>query len=148
MTLKSSIENDFLAAYKSHQDDLVSVLRMVKNTIKNFEINSRVEASEQDIIKILRKEIKQREDAANEYEKAGRLDLCNKERSEAKVINNYLPSELSESETQATINDAIAELGATGIKDMGSVIKLVMAKTEGRADGSKVAQLVKNSLTS
>ena len=147
MSLKELIDKDFIESYKAKEETKVSVLRMVKSAIKNSEISEKQELTEEGIMKVLKKELKQRLDSINEYEKANRSDLVEKEKAEAEIIKSYLPADLSDEEYDRTIADAILEIGATEMKDMGKVIALVMQKTKGSADGSKVSAMVRSKLS-
>jgi uncharacterized protein YqeY len=147
VSLKEIIDKDFIESYKAKEETKVSVLRMVKSAIKNAEISEKQELTEEGIMKVLKKELKQRLDSINEYEKANRSDLVEKEKAEAEIIKSYLPEDLSDEEYDRTIADAISEIGATEMKDMGKVIALVMQKTKGTADGSKVSAMVRSKLS-
>jgi len=147
MNLKERLEQDFIMSYKAKEEMKISVLRMVKSAIKNAEIAEKQPLSEEGITKVLKKEVKQRLDSISEYEKAGRQDLVDKEKNEAEIIKAYLPEELSDSEVNSIIIEAIAEIGAKEMKDIGKVIALVMQKSKGRADGSKVSAVVRSKLS-
>jgi uncharacterized protein YqeY len=146
MDLKSQIDKDFLEAYKAKDEAKVSVLRMLKSAIKNSEIAEKKTLTDEEILRVLKKEVKQRTDSVSEYTKAGRADLAEKEEKEINVIKNYLPAELSDEEISNIVEQAISETGASEIKDMGKVIALVMQKSQGAADGAKVANLVRTKL--
>lgn len=147
MTLKEQIDQDFLAAYKAKDEALFPTLRSMKNAIKNFEINSRTEAGESDAIKILKKEAKQRLDAAAEFEKGGRPELAKKEQAEQAIIEQYLPKDLSDAELDQIVIRVVGETGATGPSDMGRVIGAVMKTTNGLADGGRVSDKVRAALS-
>jgi uncharacterized protein YqeY len=147
MNLKDQIQNDFLEAYKAKEDTKVSILRMLKSAIKNAEILAKGDLDEQNTIKVLKKEVKQRLDSSAEYERAGRTELAQKEKNEADFIRSYLPKELSLEETQALVDESITELDAKDLKDMGKVISLVMQKAKGLADGAQVSALVRSKLS-
>lgn len=147
MNLKQQIEKDFIEAYKAKEENKVSVLRLIKSSIKNTEINEKHELDDEAVMKILKKEIKQREDSISEYEKAGRSELAQKESAEAELIKAYLPEQLSLEETKQIVTDIISELGATNMADMGKVIGQVMQKAGAKVDGSKVSILVKEVLS-
>lgn len=146
MDLKSQIDKDFLEAYKSSQSEVVSVLRLVKSALKNLEIAEKRELTDQDVIRTLKKEVKQRLDSAEEYDKAGRTDLAQKERSEIQVIKKYLPKELTDVEMNRLVDEAILQSDAHELKDMGKLISLVMQKSEGAADGARLASIIRSKL--
>lgn len=146
MNLSDKINQDYISAYKSGEELKVSVLRMVKSSIKNEEISIKEELSDDDIIKVLKKEIKQRKDSAEEYRKADTNDKAEKEESEAKLIESYLPNQLSDEEIRQIIKEMIKETGANDISKMGQIIGAVMAKHGTEADGSIVARIAKEEL--
>jgi len=147
MSLKEKLDQDYISAYKSHETMKVSVLRMVKSSIKNAEIDLGHPLSDAEVVKLLRKEKKQREEAINEYEKGNREDLISDSREEIEIIETYLPAQIDASIIQKTVDETIGELNASGAKDIGRVIGIVMKKLGANADGSAVASIVKNSLT-
>ena len=146
MDLKSQIDKDFLNAYKTKDDVIVSVLRLVKSSIKNCEIAAKKQINDDEIIRLLKKEVKQRQDSSEAYKNAGRDDLLEKEQTEIVIIKKYFPKQMSDEEISKFIDEAIVEVNATEMKDMGRVIALVMEKTKGGADGSKVANLVRSKI--
>ena len=146
MDLKSQIDKDFLNAYKTKDDVIVSVLRLVKSSIKNCEIAAKKQINDDEIIRLLKKEVKQRQDSSEAYKNAGRDDLLEKEQTEIVIIKKYFPKQMSDEEISKFIDEAIVEVNATEMKDMGRVIALVMEKTKGGADGSKVANLARSKI--
>lgn len=144
--LKEKIESDFLSAYKSRDDGKVSVLRLLKSAIKNAEINTKSELPEPEIIKILRREVKQREESIFEFEKGGRSDLVSSNQDEIKIINAYLPTQIGQESIKKVVDEVITELNATDQADFGRVIGAVMKKTAGDADGALVASIVREKL--
>ncbi len=148
MSLKENLEKDFIEAYKAHEEMRISVLRMVKSSIKNAEINLKKVLSDDDIIKILRREIKQREESIDGYRKGGREELVPKDEAEIKIIETYLPAQMSEADLEKIVSETISALGASQMSDMGRVIGAVMARVGSNADGSTVSALVKQKLSS
>jgi hypothetical protein len=148
MNLKERIEKDYIIAYKEKNELSVSVLRMIKSSIKNAEINLRAELSDAEIIKTLRKEIKQRKESAAEYEKLNHKDRADKEEAEIKIIEKYLPKQLSETETKNIVDDTIRELDAHDLSQTGKVIGYIMGKYGDQVDGGMVAKFVRESLES
>ncbi|MDO8444087.1 MAG: GatB/YqeY domain-containing protein [bacterium] len=146
MQLKQQIESDFLSAYKSRDDSKVSVLRLLKSAIKNAEINTKSELPEPEIIKILRREVKQREESIFEFEKGGRSDLVSSNQDEIKIINAYLPAQIGEDQIKVIVNEVIAGLNPSGPADFGRVMGAVMKKVGTDADGATVAAIIKKSL--
>jgi hypothetical protein len=146
VSLIERIESDLLDAMKTGSTEKVSVLRMLKSSIKNAEIESSDELTEGDILKILEKQAKQRKDSIALYVNGGRQDLAKKEEAELDIINLYLPEKLSREEVLKTVSGAIQDTGASTMKDMGLVIKTVMEKVGDQTDGKTVSDIVKEKL--
>jgi uncharacterized protein YqeY len=144
--LSEKISDDYKEALKSGDKDRVSILRMVKAAIKNKEIEKRSPVSDEEISAILRSYVKRAHESIEQFSKAGRIDLAEKEKKELAIIQSYLPQQINEDEIRVIIKDAINETGAAGAKDMGKVMKAVMSKTKGLADGKLVNNLVKEML--
>src|SRR5256714_8528244 len=147
MGLKNRIFSDMTAAMKAKDATRTSTLRMVKAAIMHREKEGAGELSDDDVLKLLRSQLKQRRDSVEQYQKAGRQDLADKEISEIAVIEFYLPQAASEVEIEQAVSDAITETGATSMKEMGAVMKSVMAKLAGKnANGKTVSETVKKKL--
>ncbi|MFQ5575127.1 MAG: GatB/YqeY domain-containing protein [Terriglobia bacterium] len=146
MVAKSDIEKDLKEALKSGQKAQVSALRLILAAIKNAEIAKQSDLEEADVLAVIAKEAKKWEEAAAEYQKAGSQERADKEREDAAVAKKYLPAQLSEAEVQDIVAKVVAETGASSPRDMGTVMKEVMPRTKGRADGSVVSALVKRAL--
>jgi uncharacterized protein YqeY len=147
MGLKEKILDDIKSAMKNKEADRLSAIRMLQAAVKNREIELRPNAiTEQDVIAVVKKAAKQRKDSITEFEKAGRTDLVDKEKFELKVLEEYLPAQMSDEAVTAIVDDVIKSTGATGLKQMGAVIKEVMGKTQGQADGKLISDLVKAKL--
>ena len=147
MTLKEKIISDMTAAMKARDAERTSTLRMVKAAIMHREKEGAGELSDEDVMKLLRSQVKQRRDSVEQYQKAGRQELVEKEAAEIAVIEEYLPQAASEAEIEQAVADAIAETGAASMKDMGAVMKASMAKLAGKnADGKIVSETVKKKL--
>ena len=147
MTLKDKIISDMTAAMKAKDAERTSTLRMVKAAIMHREKEGAGELTDEDVSKLLRSQVKQRRDSVEQYQKAGRQDLVDKETAEIAVIESYLPQGASEAEIEQAVSDAITETGATSMKEMGGVMKSAMAKLAGRnADGRTVSETVKRKL--
>jgi uncharacterized protein YqeY len=144
MSLKEKIVSDMTAAMKAKDADRTSTLRMVKAAIMNREKEGAGELTDEDVMKLLRSQVKQRRDSVEQYQQAGRQDLADKETAEIVVIESYLPQAASATEIDQAVSEAVAETGATSPKDMGAVMKSVMAKLAGKnADGRAVSEAVK-----
>ena len=147
MTLKDKIISDMTAAMKAQDAARTSTLRMVKAAIMHREKEGAGELSDDEVMKLLRSQTKQRRDSVEQYQKAGRQDLVDKEMAEIAVIEEYLPQAASAAEIDQAVSDAIIETGATSIKDMGAVMKASMAKLAGKnADGKLISETVKKKL--
>ena len=148
MSLSKQSVSDLTAAMKAQDAGRTSTLRMVKAAMMNRQIEKGGELDDDDMQKLLRSLVKQRRDSIEQYEKAGRQELVEKEQAEIAVIETYLPQAASQAEIEAAVAAAIAETGATSMKDMGKVMKSAQAALAGRnADGKQVSEIVKSRLT-
>ena len=148
MSLSEQIVSDLTAAMKAQDAQRTSTLRMVKAAMMNRKIEQGSELSDDDVQKLLRSLVKQRRDSIEQYEKAGRQELVDKEAAEITVIEAYLPQAASADEIEAAVGAALAETGATSMKDMGKVMKAVQAALAGKnADGKQVSEIVKAKLS-
>jgi uncharacterized protein len=148
MNLKEQIIADLTAAMKARDAARTSTLRMLKAAMVNRQIEKGGELDEEELMKLLRSQAKQRRDSVEQYEKGGRQDLVDKERAEIEIIEGYLPQAASQEEIDQAVAAAIAETGATSIKEMGAVMKAVMPRLAGKnADGRAVSETVKKKLT-
>ncbi len=145
--LKEKLQQDLKTAMKEKDQFKRDTIRFLMSAIKQVEVDERKTLSDEDICKIIQKLVKQREDAAAQYQEAGRDELFEKERREASLLKSYLPKQLSKEELKIIIQEAITQTGATSMKEMGSVIKTVMAKVGSQADGKTVSMLVKELLS-
>jgi uncharacterized protein YqeY len=143
MTFKNKVDQEMILAAKATDRIRLSALRMLKNGIHNREIDLKRELNEAEFFQILSGMVKQRRDSIEQFEKGGRPDLVEKEEAELKVIREFMPAQMSETELDAIIADAIRETGAAGVRDMGKVMKILMPKVTGKADGKTVGEKVK-----
>ena len=147
MSLKDKIIGDLTTAMKAKDANSLSVLRMVKANIMNRQIEKGADLTDEEITKALQSLVKQRKDSIDQYEKAGRAELAEKEQTELVVLEEYLPQAASEEEIEQAVTDAISETGASSIKEMGAVMKAAQAKLAGKAaDGRLVSETVKAKL--
>ena len=148
MTLGEQIVSDLTAAMKAQDAQRTSTLRMVKAAMMNRKIEKGSDLTDEDMQKLLRSLVKQRRDSIEQYEKAGRQEWVDKETAEIAVIETYLPQAASAEEIEAAVTAAIAETGATSMKDMGKVMKAAQAALTGKnADGKQVSEIVKAKLS-
>src|SRR2546429_1590360 len=135
-------------ALRSGQKVRLGALRLLSASVKNREIELRRELTDEEFLEVVAREVKRRNEALEAYEKAGREDLVAKEREEREVLQVYLPEQLSEEETEALVEEAIASTGASSMKELGKVMGYVMGKAKGRVDGGAVQQLARARLES
>lgn len=143
--LSNQITEDMKTAMREKNTLALNTIRMLKSSIKNAAIEkggASAELDEVEIIAVIRREVKKRQDSIEQYTSAGRMELAEQEEAEIAVLNGYLPAPLSAEELDAIITAAIAETGATSRKEMGAVMKLVQERTGGRADGKTLSQAV------
>jgi uncharacterized protein YqeY len=139
MTLKEQLMEDMKDAMRSGDELRRDTIRMARTAIKNTEINKMSELDDAGVQDVLRKEIKQRRESADEYEKGNRMDLADKERAEATLLEAYLPKQMSEEEIETEVRAVIAEVGS---KEMSKVMPAAMQRMRGRAEGRMVNQVV------
>ena len=148
MSLSKQIVSDLTTAMKAQDAARTSTLRMVKAAMMNRQIEKGAELDDDDMQKLLRSLVKQRRDSIEQYEKAGRQELVDKEAAEIAVIETYLPKAASQEEIEQAVAAAIAETGASSMKDMGKVMKAAQAALAGKnADGRLVSEIVKAKLS-
>lgn len=148
MTLKERITEDMKAAMRAKDAPRLSAIRLLLAAIKQREVDERISLSDDQVMAVIEKLLKQRRDSISQYEAAGRQDLADVEKFESTVLQGYMPQPLSEVEINAQIELALSEAAAKGPQDMGKVMALLKPKLAGRADLSKVSALVKQRLTS
>ncbi|WP_037359107.1 GatB/YqeY domain-containing protein [Amycolatopsis orientalis] len=148
-TLKATLHDDLTTAIKARDQLRSATLRLTLSAIGYEETagDSARELSDDEILKIITREVKKRRDAAEAFDKAGRADSAERERAEAEVLTAYLPAQLSDDELRALVTEAVTETGASGMAGMGAVMKAVQPKIAGRAEGSRVAAEVKRQLS-
>jgi uncharacterized protein YqeY len=148
MSLKARIQDDVKNAMRSHERDRLGALRLVTAAIKQKEVDERIELSDEQVLAVLDKMVKQRRESLEQYEKTGRADLAEKEQFELGLIQTYLPEPMDAGELAALIRTTIEELGASSIRDMGQVMNTLRGQVQGRADMKAVSQAVKDQLNS
>jgi uncharacterized protein YqeY len=143
MTFKNKVDQEMILAAKATDKARLSALRLLKNGLHNREIDLKRELNEAEFLQYLSGMVKQRRDSIEQFEKGGRPDLVEKEEAEIKVIREFMPAQMSETELDAIIAEAIRETGAAGVRDMGKVMKILMPRVTGKADGKTVGEKVK-----
>lgn len=147
MTLKKKMDQEMILAAKAKDKIRLSALRLLKSGLHNREIDLKRELSEAEFLQLLSAMVKQRRDSIEQFEKGGRTDLVEKEEAELKVIQEFMPTPMSETELDAMIAEAIRETGAASVRDMGKVMAALMPKVTGKADGKMVGEKVKARLS-
>jgi uncharacterized protein len=148
MTVQEKIQMQMTEAMRNKDQLRLSVLRMMKSAIKNKEVEKMKPLDDGEAVSVLNTLVKQRKDSVDQFRKGGREELAQKEESEIKIIEEYLPAAASEDDIRKAIEEAIQETGAASIKDMGKVMKAALARLAGKsADGSRVSQMVKEKLS-
>jgi uncharacterized protein len=143
MAFKEKIDQEMILAAKATEKIRLSALRLLKNGLHNREIDLKRELTESEFLQLLSGMVKQRRDSIEQFEQGNRPDLVEKEKAELRVIQEFLPVQMSEADIDAVIAEAIRETGAVGIRDMGKVMKALMPKVAGKADGKAVGEKVK-----
>ena len=145
--MQKQISDAMITAAKEKDKETLSTLRMIKSALHNKEIDLKDKFGETEMLQVLASMVKQRRDSVEQFKEGGRLELAEKETREIAVIQRFMPLQLSEEELRTLIEQAIAEAGATGIRDMGKVMKLLMPRVAGKADGKAVGEAVKVQLS-
>lgn len=146
MSLKAQISEDMKTAMRAKDMQKLGVIRLLQAAIKQREVDERIELDDAAVVGVVEKMLKQRRDSIAAFEGANRMDLADQEKFEVKVLQAYLPAQLSEEEINAIIAKVVAETGAAGAKDMGKVVGAVKPLVTGKADMAKVSGLIKAAL--
>ena len=150
MPIPEQVQKDMVEAMKAKEELKLSTLRMVKAALKNKEIDKRAPLNDQEAMAVLNTLVKQRRDSIEQFTKGGRQELADKEAAEIRIIEGYLPKAVGEEDITAAVRAVIAEMGSPALKDMGTVMKNVMAKfaqSGARVDGKAVSETVKKELS-
>jgi uncharacterized protein len=148
MSLIQDIEESFKKALKTQDKVRLSALRMLRAAVKNKEIERRGKLDDPELVAVIKGMIRQGKEAVEQFEKGGRPDLSEKEKAEIEIFSGFLPAQATSSEIEETIIQIIQEFNASGMKDMGKVMKAAMARLAGRADGQLIQTMVKQRLSS
>lgn len=147
MSLKEQITDDMKAAMRAKDSGRLATIRLLTAAIKQKEVDERIDVSDEQVLAIIEKMIKQRKDSISQFEAGGRQDLADIEKAELAILSTYMPAALSEAEVQAEVAAAISAVGASGPQDMGKVMGVLKPKLAGRADMTAVSAMVKAALT-
>jgi len=147
MSLKKTIDAEMVAAAKAKDKIKLSAIRMIKTALHNREIDAKRELNDPEILQVLSSIAKQRKESIEQFRAGGRLDLVKNEEEELKTVQSFMPQQMSAAEVEAEVAKAISEAGATSAKDIGKVMKVLMPRITGKADGKMVSDLVKAKLS-
>ena len=145
-TLKERMSEEMKDALRAGEKVRLATLRLLSASVKNREVELRRELTDEEFVEVVGREVKRRNEAIEAYESAGREDLVAKETEERETLQAYMPAQLSESETDALVDEAIAETGASSVKELGKVMGYAMGKAKGRVDGAVVQRKVRERL--
>ncbi|MCD6103490.1 MAG: GatB/YqeY domain-containing protein [Thermotogaceae bacterium] len=146
MQLKQRLYEDLKKAMKTKDEIRTRTLRLIISSIKTLEVEKMTEATDDDVFRVLSKECRKRVEAIEAYKKGGREDLVNEEQRELEIIKSYMPKQLSEEELKEIVKNVVGETGSSSIKDLGRVMKVLMPRVKGRADGKTVNNIVRQIL--
>ncbi|SKC79614.1 GatB/YqeY domain-containing protein [Maledivibacter halophilus] len=146
MSLKDKLMQDLKSAMKNKDKIRKSVITLIRSDIKQYEVDNRTEIDDEGIIEIIARQLKQRKDALEEFQKGNRQDLVDESQKEIEILLTYLPKQLTEDEIREVVKATIDELGVQGPKEMGKVMGVLMPKLKGKADGKLVSKTVKELL--
>lgn len=144
--MRNQILEDLKTAMKNRDKETLAVIRMVKGAIQMEELNTKRELTDDEVIGIISKQIKTRKESITEFEKAGRDDLINQTQSEIKILEKYLPEQLSEEEVLKIIDEVFEEIKPESMKDMGKVMNQITPKVKGKYDMGEISKIIKNKL--
>jgi uncharacterized protein YqeY len=147
MSMKERIQNDLKIALRENDEVRKRTLRMALSAIRFFEVEKGIELDDSAVISILQKEVKSRNEAIADAQRANRPDLVQASQQELAILESYLPKALSESELEELARQAIAEVGATSVQQMGQVMKILIPRLQGRASGDQASQMVRKLLS-
>ncbi|WP_257346049.1 GatB/YqeY domain-containing protein [Pseudalkalibacillus decolorationis] len=147
MSLLDRLNQDMKQAMRNKEKQKLTVIRMVKASLQNESIKLGHELNQEEELTVLSREVKQRKDSLQEFEKAGRDDLVQNQRQEIDILNEYLPEQLSDEEVEQIVKETVEQVGATSKQDMGKVMGAIMPKVKGKADGGLVNRLVQKHLS-
>lgn len=148
--LKQQFRDELTKSMLARDTEKTAIIRLILSGITYYEIQkggAGYEATDEDVIAVLQKEVKQRKDSIEQFSAAGRQDLVDKEQKELDMLQTYLPAQMSEEEIRSLVTEAIAQTAATSLQDIGKVMGALMPKTKGKADGSLVSKIVKEQLS-
>ncbi|WP_028829790.1 GatB/YqeY domain-containing protein [Proteocatella sphenisci] len=146
MTLKERLMEDMKVSMRNKETLKKSVITMIRASVKQKEVDDRVDLTDDDVVELIAKQLKQQKDALVEFEKAERDDLIAQTKAEIEILASYLPQQLTDEELEVVVRDAVAEVNAQSIKDMGKIMGKVMIVAKGKVDGRRINEMVKKIL--
>lgn len=147
MSIKQTISEDMKTLMRAKDTARLGAVRLLQASIKQKEVDERIELTDDQVLSVIQKMLKQRKDSIEAYQKANRQDLIDQEQLEIDVLTKYMPEPLSDAEVSKIIDDVIAEVNATDMKDMGKVVGVLKSQISGRADMGQVSKIVREKLT-
>lgn len=147
MSLLKQLQTDMITAMKNRDKDTLEVVRMLKASVQNAQIEAGHDLTPDEEVAVMSREYKQRKESLEEFQKAGRQDLIDKTNNELKVVEKYMPKQLSVDDVKKIVTETVQQVGAASMKDFGKVMGAVMPKVKGQADGKLVNQTVKETLS-
>jgi uncharacterized protein YqeY len=147
MSIKQTISEDMKTLMRAKDTARLGAVRLLQASIKQKEVDERIELTDDQVLSVIQKMLKQRKDSIEAYQKANRQDLIDQEQLEIDVLTKYMPEPLSDAEVSKIIDDVIAEVNATDMKDMGKVVGILKSQISGRADMGQVSKIVREKLT-
>ena len=147
MSLKTELEADMKSAMRARDNETRDAIRYVLSAVKNAEIDKRADLTPDEEIKLIRSQVKQRQDSIEQFRSGGREDLAAKEESQVRILEKYLPQQMSDEELQEFVKQGVVETGAEGPKDMGRVMGALSSKADGRVDGRRLSAAVRDALS-
>ena len=147
MSIKQTISEDMKTLMRAKDTARLGAVRLLQASIKQKEVDERIELTDDQVLSVIQKMLKQRKDSIEAYQKANRQDLIDQEQLEIDVLTKYMPEPLSDDEVSKIIDDVIAEVNATDMKDMGKVVGILKSQISGRADMGQVSKIVREKLT-
>ena len=145
--LKQLITDDMKLAMKAQDKPALKAIRMILGAIKQKEIDERIDLDDNQVMAVIQRMVKQRKDSISQFSDAGRTDLVEVEEAELLIINNYMPTQLSDDEIEEAVVKAISDTGADSMKDMGKLMGILEGQLDGKADMGQVSQLIKSKLS-
>ena len=147
MSLKEQLASDLKEAMKEKDVIRKNVVQLIRSGVLQIEKDKKITLDDEGVLEVIAKQLKQRRDSLPDYEKSGRDDLIEELKSEMDILMGYLPAQLTREELEAIVKEAVAETGASTIKDMGKIMAFVMPKTKGRADGKEINEIARGLLS-